>query len=251
MKKYIRAAINPIENEPLYIRRAFADSPDASPRELANLANDSNRLVVCDVAKNPNTPKDILSKLSESSDPSFRANVARNPAITYDIAQRLVLDPDQDVLRALAKNCSVSSEILNRLASISLQKHKDIVAIAVFENPNTDQDTREKLRAKLKDSYADVYVNADAHTGEVLTDEELDALEAQVATNPLFLKYGLREYHVVNDYNGEDYHLEGEFTVNLVLNLITNDEFNSIVSEVTSIVEATGSEVTDWCVDIY
>jgi len=80
MKKYIRSAVNPLENESVRTRGQFAEGSVASFRELQKLANDPSELVRYKVAANPNTPVEILEKLSKDTYPFVRNGVRLNPS---------------------------------------------------------------------------------------------------------------------------------------------------------------------------
>lgn len=79
MKKYIRSAVNPLENEPVRTRGQFAESSMASSRELQKLASDPNELVRYKVAANPNTPVEILEQLANDPYQFVRSGVYLNP----------------------------------------------------------------------------------------------------------------------------------------------------------------------------
>ena len=60
--------------------------------------------VRCLVARDPNTPVDVLTELAKDSDWYIRCLVARNPSTPVDVLTELAKDSDCDVRRNAARN---------------------------------------------------------------------------------------------------------------------------------------------------
>jgi len=65
-----------------------------------------------DLAKNPNTPLDILRELAKDYDWGIRRYVARNTRAPVNILQYLATDTDYEVRNDVAKHLNSSSKIL-------------------------------------------------------------------------------------------------------------------------------------------
>ncbi len=93
------------------------------------------------VARNPNTPKQVLAKLIEDSDSNVRHGIASNPKTDSDLLQKLAFDIDKDVRLAVAENPNTPPVTLSLLSD-----DEDVdVRFGVAENPHMP----EKILLKL------------------------------------------------------------------------------------------------------
>ena len=91
MKKYIRSAVNPLENESVRTRSFIAGNPNTPFRTLKTLADDSDVLVRYRVANNPNTPLEILEKLAKDPYKFVREGVYLNSGAPVDFKESINL----------------------------------------------------------------------------------------------------------------------------------------------------------------
>ncbi len=88
----------------------------ATPEELALLAKSTNIYVLGDVARNKNTPEDILRILAKNKNINIRSFVATNENTPEDILRILAKDEDSYVRASVAKNRSMPQDVLRILA---------------------------------------------------------------------------------------------------------------------------------------
>ena len=116
MKRYIQSAVVDISNEDRYVKS--------------------------EVARNPNTPVELLRTLSTDSDEIVRRMVASNPATPPDTLRQLASDNEWPVLYEVAMNSNTPSDVLtdlyNRNAFINITE-------AIASNPNTPSDILHKI----------------------------------------------------------------------------------------------------------
>ena len=121
-----------------------------------------------ELARNPNTPKEVLAKLAEGEDEGVRATVAGNPNASRHTLAKLAKDPYS--LAAVAENPNTPRHILAKLARHALAElakeakdpyygslHSpyspyDLLLEAVAGNPNTPRRILDKLSKNPSDS---------------------------------------------------------------------------------------------------
>ena len=104
------------EDEDSYVRYEVAKNPNTPIDILTKLAEDENSDVRWGAIRNPNTPADILRELAEDKEWYVRYEVTRNPNTTVDILAKLAEDEDWSVRQAVADNSRTPVEILMKLA---------------------------------------------------------------------------------------------------------------------------------------
>jgi hypothetical protein len=80
----------------------------------AEMIKDSR--IRCEVAKNPNTPVEVLKELAKDEDYRVRQEVARNPNTPAEVLKELAKDINYKVRREVARNPNTPGEILLDLA---------------------------------------------------------------------------------------------------------------------------------------
>ena len=103
-------------DEEAKVRYEVAKNPNTPIDILTKLAEDENSDVRWEVVHNPNTPADILRELAEDKEWYVRYEVARNPNTTVDILRKLAEDEDWRARQAVADNSRTPVEILMKLA---------------------------------------------------------------------------------------------------------------------------------------
>ena len=90
------------------------------------------------LARDPNTPKDVLRELSKNSNWLVRRHVGSNPSISLDILRKLAKDVNFVVRRYVAKNPKASGKILVMLFEYekSLREPDDDVIRALYAHKN-------------------------------------------------------------------------------------------------------------------
>ena len=202
MKRYIKSAIRTLSEEDLPTKRELAHDPNTDPEVLERLFYDNKssldwetKYYVClELAKNPNTPIDILEQLSNGRltyDYRIRRGVAENPSTPVTILQNLIRGSDYDVSRAVAKNPNVTPDILRRIASFVTPAHnKDsyfMMLCAVAENDKTPTDVLTKL-SHSEDAYVRAHVaknpNTPLETLRELTSDDSYYVQDYLGKNP-------------------------------------------------------------------
>ncbi|MEV5574684.1 hypothetical protein AB0L06_32005 [Spirillospora sp. NPDC052269] len=95
------------------------------------------------LAKNPNTPTDMLLALLNSGEHDLQFNVLRNPHVPDQVWNAAVTHPDQHVRNMVAKNRHAPPEHRARLATDPDQQ----VRVALTEQRRTPPETRRALCA--------------------------------------------------------------------------------------------------------
>ena len=145
-------------------RRYIASSDRVSKDILIELSKDENWRVRENVAKNPNTPIEVLNELSKDNElvhphddigrekePKVKLGVLDNKNITSDILESLSKDKNDKVRRIVAEHPKTSIEVLNELSKDSVlvsgyrNRNHYIIKEAVAKNPNTTTEILEKL----------------------------------------------------------------------------------------------------------
>ncbi|WP_373543241.1 hypothetical protein [Chamaesiphon sp.] len=143
------------EDKDRQIRRLFRVHPNNpnrrshnSPWQLRKLAQDENYLVRAQVARNPETPIDVLAFLASDLVYQVRAEVARNPVTPVDVLNILADDPycyeyrncfTYTIREAVAGNKATPAYILRKLSRDPSCSH------LVGRNPNTPIDILEEF----------------------------------------------------------------------------------------------------------
>ena len=115
-------------------RRNLAKDPNTPAEILARLSEDGHRWVRRGVAYNSNTPTEVLVRLSGDEDSDVRDWVARNPNAPATALTRLSEDKDRWVRWDVAGNPHAPAETLTRLSG--------------DENPDVRRIARRALQAR-------------------------------------------------------------------------------------------------------
>lgn len=110
-----------------FIRRHIALSEKVPVEILEMLSEDASITVRECVAKNPNTPLDILKKLSEND--ITRASVALNESIPFSYLEELSKDSNSEVRYSVASNVKTPCSILFVLAHDENYLVRNIAAV--------------------------------------------------------------------------------------------------------------------------
>ena len=167
------------------IRGAVAKNPNTPREVLTALSGDSWEYVRSFVARNPNTPREVLTALSGDANEYVRSFVAGNPNTPPEVLAALSKDKAQNIPNIIAKNPSTPPEVL-----IALAGHKDeYVLRGVAENPNTPPEALIALAALAGDTeYVRLKVAANPNTPRealiALAGDTDGYVRAAVAGNP-------------------------------------------------------------------
>ena len=99
------------------------------------------------IARDTNTPVDILVHLSRDKEEVVRIGIARNPNTPVDILVLLSQDEDEDVLRRIAENHKTPVDILVRLS----QDESGWVRLSIAKNPKWTEPTNQERIKELKE----------------------------------------------------------------------------------------------------
>ena len=178
MKRYIRSAIASIHDESDDTKRGLAKSDYTSTRDLAALAEDSDRFVRRDVAENPNLPMEARKRLIEEDH-----DLATHSAIYYGDLSPEYLDElarrsdGTRYAQAVAQHRNTSPETLDWIAD---NYDESYVLSGVAGNKNTAPETLAKL-ATSRDYHLRQHVAYNPHTPiEVLKKLAKDRSSVQV-----------------------------------------------------------------------
>ena len=183
MKRYIKAKIVPLSDESYDFKMELALGPDTDPDVLDRLADSSNLTseMINSIAEHPNVSVDTLIKLYEKFPYSVAVNyLAKNPNTPAEILDTLIDHCwlDTTVVAYMAKNPNITDKQLRGIANIAfedpdgyyatcyelsgrkdtppdilarLSKHFDRgVRRNVFTNPSTPEEVRERLREQFE-----------------------------------------------------------------------------------------------------
>jgi len=105
---------------------------------LRELAKDPAWPIREQVAENPSTPDDVLRDLAKDRDMNVRAKVALNINIPLDVLQTLAKDEHEDVRWYVAENPKASSKMLVMVYEYekSLGEPDEYIIKALYENKN-------------------------------------------------------------------------------------------------------------------
>ena len=121
MKRYIKATIAKLSDEPIDIKLEVLADPNITPDMLTDLSESNSDFedwkVRYAIASNPNTPAAVLDKLATDEVDLIRRNVASNPNTSEATLLKLTNDSYLAVLCAALQNPNCTSNILNLLIS--------------------------------------------------------------------------------------------------------------------------------------
>jgi len=115
---------------------------DATPEFLRENAKSEIWFIRSAIARNRNTPKDILEILSFDLNATVRWQAAGNTSSPKEVLARLASDQDWDVRYSSAGNTSTPGEMLMALA----KDEKILVQFAVVGNPAAPKEVLELLK---------------------------------------------------------------------------------------------------------
>lgn len=145
MKRYVRADVVDIWEEPYNKRMEVAQSLDTSPRVLMRLAeHEYDYSILGQVAINPNTPVEALKLLAESPFAGVRACVTKNPNTSPELLRDIYNKTRVTAtapLCAIGANPKTPSDILRKLAG----HYDEVVRSYVAKNPSTPDDALDQL----------------------------------------------------------------------------------------------------------
>lgn len=128
-------------------RQSVAKNPNTPKEVLEKLADDKSEVVRYAVAKNPSTPKEVLEKLTNDDDWNVRDLVARNSSTPKEVLEKLAKDSNVNVRWSVARNASTPKELLEELASDNAKEVRGMVAL----NHNAPKEVLEKLAEDKSD----------------------------------------------------------------------------------------------------
>jgi len=173
MKRYIKAAIVPLFDEPLDVLREIASNPDTPVETLVSLYDQFNQdsgnyeyFIMLDLASNPSTPVDILEHFcNHRINHSIRNAVASNPSTTLPLLEKLYKGSSYDVRRYIADNPNVSVELLRKMSESEPDITEDYYGMcsAIAANEKTPSDILEKLSTS-RNGYVRAYVAENPNT---------------------------------------------------------------------------------------
>jgi hypothetical protein len=160
MKRYIKATVADLSNEPLYVKMELVRDPDTSSDILAELANSTS-----------------------TNDERVRAEITLHPNITPAIVERLSNDPVMEVRRAVALNANIPEHILLKLAHdrerdvrLALLHNSHLRPMAVLESLVTDDD--ESIRRRVAEQIDDEDIL------DLMADDEDADIRYAITQNP-------------------------------------------------------------------
>lgn len=169
MKRYIQANIveTPMD------QRHLAQDPNTRPATLARLAEEWDPTLRIFIARNPNTPTEVLESMMYDNQPWESGEAAAaNPALPANVIAKWSTSRRHWIRRGIAANPNTPGDILKRY---SRTKDTDII-FTLIRNPNTPI---EVLRTYWNGDYPHV-VKEDAlvflHRRGDITDAEYDRL---------------------------------------------------------------------------
>ncbi len=143
---------NEILNSDCDVRVSVARNPNTPADVLTELAKDSHSVVRKNAAGNPNMPADVLTELAKDSYCDVRISVAGNPNTPVDVLTELAKDSHSVVRKNAAGNPNIPADVLTELA-----KDSDcIVRRYAAGNPNMPDYEAEELQFTVKDTYVSV-----------------------------------------------------------------------------------------------
>ena len=151
MKRYIKADITDLLEEPEYLQEEFACDPDTRPRVLDELSRSKYTIVRIHVAANPSTPADILARMANDEDETVKIYVGTNPNTPLDVimdiyanGSKKVIDYVGDFLEDLAWDSedkdilSALSHCISATVRMSVARNEDTPGEALIELSKDD-----------------------------------------------------------------------------------------------------------------
>jgi hypothetical protein len=164
-------------------RRLVAKNSNTPVELLKKLATDEDSVVRRDVAGNSNTPGELLKKLATDKDLGVSIEVALSSNTSVELLKKLATDKESYVRLAVAKNSNTPTELLKKLEA---DKDSDVHR-AVAGNSNTPLELMKKLVTdKDSDVRREVAKNSNTPVEllkKLATDKDSDVRKA-VARNP-------------------------------------------------------------------
>ena len=117
------------------VRRAVASNLQCPPEVLTRLAKDGSA-VQEELARNPNTPLEVLVELAASKFPQVRKKLAVHAHRSAELRRKLGADPDEDIRAATASCPGLTAEMLDELLQ-GYQLEGDLMALFVHPNLRT------------------------------------------------------------------------------------------------------------------
>jgi len=177
MKRYIRAAVRDLSEEPkdLWEEIALESSDPYTLRQLYDCTGPGDRAFYYALT-NPNMPKDILIKESDSPNERIRECVAHNTNTPTEILIKLSTDFARAVRGAIMLNPSTSEAILR-----SMLNQNYMSTAYIMENPNAPEDILCELAVKYPEERFRLAKNPNA---------PINLLQEYIADNENKIDYG-------------------------------------------------------------
>ena len=149
MKRYIKSAIIPPEDEPMSVRWGIVSDPNIRPAVLLRLIKDVDVLndisMINAILDNPSTPPDVLLHILTRSvwATSFPVllKIIKHPNVSEEVLELLSCSQDGNVLNAIGKNVKTPTKVLYKLADSNI----DNARLGVAGNPKAPADILLKL----------------------------------------------------------------------------------------------------------
>ena len=164
-------------------RRKIAKNPNTPPEMLVKMWNDEDRTVKWGVASNRHTPPDTLAKMWNDEDKDVKRNVAMNPNTPPEMLVKMWDDEDGTVRWGVAGNPHTPPDTLAKM----WDDKSIFVRQSVAKNPNTPPDTLAKMwEDKNKLVREGVARNPNTPTDALakMWNDEADYVRTGVASNP-------------------------------------------------------------------
>ena len=251
MRRYIFADTVSFDEEPYSTRVDLAKDPNTRPSTLARLAECNDVVIQDNVARNPNTPVEILHKMAESR--AFWGPLVQNPNCPENILRRIGLNYGTDNLikQLVAEHKNTPVDVLVELAENCLN---DYVRMAAISNPKIPVDVRDRV-AKLVGYEIGYTFNCE-------TASDLDYYDQKAISTAVRKTLEWYNYYIVTCWVEEDvqeYQYPDEpdedsdwhgFSLNVsCTSTFTGDEVDTFSKIVIARLAELGYEVYDWGFD--
>ena len=164
-------------------KQFVARNPNTPPEILDKLACDKDGLVRRAVASNPNTLPDKLELLAnDNSVYLLRKSVAENPSTPDKVLESFAKDSNVDIRRCVANNLGAPLKVLELLAKDS----NDMIRRCVARNPNTTSDILKLLATDSRTEIRKIVArnrNTPVTILKLLIEDSNDDIRASVALN--------------------------------------------------------------------
>lgn len=134
---FLAAASDPSLN----VRGWVAKNRNSPPELLEQLSHETLQRIREEIASNPSTPPEVLERLSTEPDKDLRRQVAKNPNAPSRVLERLSLDNDFAIRAIVGLNPSSPPELLMKLA----EDNDHSVRYSVTRNDSTPTDALAKI----------------------------------------------------------------------------------------------------------